>query len=376
MHILLLGWEFPPNSVGGLGTHTYGLARALSRIGISVTLFLPAGKYEKVPGVELVNIPVGAKYGVYSLTHGSERVYDNISETVNAYTREAARNAIGRDFDIIQANDWITAEAGIEIRRLTGKPLVLVMHSLEYDRTAGMPGKDIEERERRAVNSADKVIAVSRRLKEEIIKFYNCNPEKISVIHNAVDMDRLKKLDTGQRKKLVLYVGRLSPQKGLYNLLQAFKIVASNDKEVKLGIAGEGPEMLKLIDLSITLGIKDRVIFFGRVSEDEKDYLYSVAKVFVMPSVSEPFGITALEAVAYNTPVVVSKQSGVSETLSNVFKVDFWDTNQMADIILGILNYPMLDEIITRQANGELSKITWKERAKKFVDLYKSMSAG
>ncbi len=373
MKVLMLAWEFPPNIVGGLGRHSYNLVKALNSLGIHVELFLPRGKYTIIPGVDYIILPEEIKFSVYSNVHNLSVAYLDLLERVRAYTDAAVMSALTKDFDIIHANDWLTALAGIKVKELTGKKLIVTIHSTEYTRTIGHPWKFIEDIERMAVQKADVVVTVSEYSKNMISRLYNISPDKIKVIYNAIDQNEYSKHRLNANSKLVLYVGRLSPQKGVDHLIRAFKLVSENDKDAILGIAGEGPELGKLIDLTIDLDLQGRVIFFGRVSEEELHLLYSIASVFVMPSVSEPFGITALEAIASRVPTIISIESGVSEVVNNTFKVNFWDSYQMADIILGILNYNDVGDELSKNASAEIKKLTWENSARQFIDLYKQL---
>ncbi|MBE5729511.1 glycosyltransferase family 4 protein [Candidatus Parvarchaeota archaeon] len=373
MKVLMLAWEFPPNIVGGLGRHSYNLVKALNSLGIHVELFLPRGKYTIISGVDYIILPEEIKFSVYSNVQNLSVAYLDLLERVRAYTDAAVRSALTKDFDIIHANDWLTALAGIKIKELTGKKLIVTIHSTEYTRTIGHPWKFIEDIERMAVQKADVVVTVSEYSKNMISRLYNVSPDKIKVIYNAIDQNEYSKHRLNANSKLVLYVGRLSPQKGVDHLIRAFKLVSENDKDAILGIAGEGPELGKLIDLTIDLDLQGRVIFFGRVSEEELHLLYSIASVFVMPSVSEPFGITALEAIASRVPTIISIESGVSEVVNNTFKVNFWDSYQMADIILGILNYNGVGDELSKNASAEIKKLTWENSARQFIDLYKQL---
>lgn len=373
MKVLMLAWEFPPNIVGGLGRHSYNLVKALNSLGIHVELFLPRGKYTIISGVDYVILPEEIKFSVYSNVQNLSVAYLDLLERVRAYTDAAVRSALTKDFDIMHANDWLTAMAGIKIKELTGKKLIVTIHSTEYTRTIGHPWKFIEDIERMAVQKADVVVTVSESSKNMISRLYNVLPDKIKVIYNAIDQNEYSKHRLNANSKLVLYVGRLSPQKGVDHLIRAFKLVSENDKDAILGIVGEGPELGKLIDLTIDLDLQGRVIFFGRVSEEELHLLYSIASVFVMPSVSEPFGITALEAIASRVPTIISIESGVSEVVNNTFKVNFWDSYQMADIILGILNYNGVGDELSKNASAEIKKLTWENSARQFIDLYKQL---
>ncbi|MEM3191838.1 MAG: glycosyltransferase family 4 protein [Candidatus Parvarchaeota archaeon] len=373
MKILMLAWEFPPNIVGGLGRHSYNLVKALNDLGVRIELLLPKGKYKMIQGVEYTVLPEGIKFGVYSDMHDLNAVYYDLLGRVRSYTDLAVMAALKKDFDLIQANDWLTALAGVRIKELTGKKLIVVIHSTEYSRTIGHPWKYIEDIERYVIGKADAVVTVSEYSKDLISKLYGTPKDRIKVIYNAINLDEYSRYKFKRNSKLVLYVGRLSPQKGVDHLIRAFKIVSENDSDAILGIAGEGPELNRLIELTIDLNLQDRVLFFGRVSEEELHFLYGVAGVFIMPSVSEPFGITALEAIASRVPTIISIDSGVSEVVNNTFKVNFWDSQQMADIILGILNYNAVGEELSRNALIEIGKLTWEDSARRFIDLYRSL---
>ena len=378
MHILMLGWEFPPHSIGGLGRHTYELLRALSKKDLTMSIILPFSDYKNLPGIKFISAQLIKIPSIYSFSknHDALNLYGELSAEVDAYTKKAVELAASESFDLVHANDWITGRAGAEIKRRFGKPLLMTVHSTESDRTIGHPQYWIEQEERRAISNADYIIAVSERLRRQLIKNYGVPVERISVIHNAIDTSKFYSNAENRDAKMILYVGRLSLQKGIDHLLKAFKTVAENDKDAILYIVGEGPQLKDLIDLSIDLNLEDRVIFAGRISDEEMKRLYSEASVFVMPSVSEPFGITALESVASRAPTIISIQSGVSEILKNVFKVDFWDTRQMADIILGLLHYPAIKEQMSSQAYKELDTVTWEAAADIFLGVYKRLING
>ncbi|MCL5420605.1 MAG: glycosyltransferase family 4 protein [Candidatus Parvarchaeota archaeon] len=377
MRILFLGWEFPPHSVGGLGTHSYNLIRALSAKGIKIDLVLPFKDHLDIPGVNFLTFEGTSFKSIYSLSgekndSSSEKtLYNNIFNEVEEYKNKALKLQSKTAFDVIHANDWVTGRAAIEIKKKTGKKLIATIHSTEYDRTAGNPWKEIEREEKDLMDNADVIVTVSARLKDELVKVYNMDERKIKVVYNAINKDRfgiVRKKDAN--KKVILYVGRLSVQKGVENLIRAFKIVSEKDKDAVLYIVGEGSEMANLINLSINLELADRIIFLGRAPDEEVELLYSIAKVFVMPSISEPFGIVALEAIASRVPTIMSSQSGVSEVIRNALKVDFWDVQQMADLIAGLLSYSEMNSEISKEAYKELNNITWEKAADEFIQLY------
>ncbi len=377
MKVLFLGWEFPPQSIGGLGTHSYNIVKALSEKGVIVTVILPFKEHTKIKGVKFLTFESQLSSGMYTLSNKkrgdkdeAKMLYKDVLSEVEEYKNRALELSNKADFEVIHANDWVTGRAAIEIKKRTGKKLIVTIHSTEYDRTAGKPWNKIVEEEKALIDNADIIVTVSRRLKEEIISLYKADEKKISVVYNAINKEKFKGIKKNSKQKIVLYVGRLSVQKGIDNLIKAFKIVSEKYEDVLLYIIGEGSELPNLINLSIKLGLADKVIFLGRVPDQEMEVFYSIANIFVMPSVSEPFGIVALEAIASNVPTIVSTQSGVSEIIKNTFKVDFWDTEQMADLILGVLNYDQIDKELSKNAYKELDNITWEKAAEKFITLY------
>ncbi len=377
MKVLFLGWEFPPHSVGGLGTHSYNIVKALSEEGIIVNVILPFKEHAEIKGVNFLTFKselfesmynISAKKGITG--DNEKNLYRDVFNEVEEYKNKAVELSSKVEFDVIHANDWVTGKAAIEIKKRTGKKLVATIHSTEYDRTAGKPWERIEKEEKELIDNADTIVTVSRRLKEELISLYNANGKKISVIYNAINREKFKGMKRNSNKEVVLYVGRLSVQKGIDNLIKAFKIVSGKNDNALLYVIGEGPELSNLINLSINLDLSDKVIFLGRVPDGEMEMLYSIANVFVMPSVSEPFGIVALEAIASNVPTIVSSQSGVSEVIRNTLTVDFWDTEQMADLIIGLLDHSEANKEITKNAYKELDDITWEKSAEKFIEIY------
>ncbi len=379
MKVLFLGWEFPPHSVGGLGTHSYNIVKTLSEKGVIVNVILPFKEHIEINGVNFLTFESRLFESMYDISSrkngkdmaGENALYKDVFNEVEEYKNRAVELSSKIDFDVIQANDWVTGRAAIAIKKNTGKKLIATIHSTEYDRTAGKPWESISKEEKELIDRADTVVTVSRRLKEEIISLYKTDEKKISVIYNAINKEKFNVIKISNGQKIVLYVGRLSVQKGIDNLIKAFSVVAKKNGDALLYIIGEGPELSNLINLSINLELADRIIFLGRVPDEDMEALYSIANVFVMPSVSEPFGIVALEAIASNVPTIVSSQSGVSEVIRNTLKVDFWDTEQMADLILGLLDYSEINSELSKEAYKELDSITWEKAAEKFIELYK-----
>lgn len=368
----MIGWEFPPYVSGGLGTHTYELTRKMPS-DVNVTFLMPDRGELSVPWMKIKRVMVSIGFGPYTTFTGSV-LTDSIIKSVEKYAEEVCKMAKQTDFDIIHCHDWLTVLGGICAKRETGKPLVFTVHSTEYDRSIGNPCPWVMDIERYGIHEADGIIAVSKRIKKQIIEKYGADPKKIRVIYNAIDA---LSFDLGGKVKpgedMILYLGRLTLHKGVDHLLRAAKIVIEHHPDAKFVIAGKGDKLKDLLELSIDLGIEDSVFFLGYVLDKDMKKLYTRADVFVMPSVFEPFGITALEAMAAGTPTIISKTSGVSEVAINVFKVDFWDTEKMASRILEILNYRELSEEMSDQCKEEAKNITWDDIAMQTREFYKSL---
>jgi glycosyltransferase involved in cell wall biosynthesis len=280
-----------------------------------------------------------------------------------------------KSFDVIHCHDWLTVKAGIELKKRLGIPLVVTFHSTEFDRTANLwPFWWIVAAERDAVLNADLIIAVSERIKRELVEQYGANPFKVRVVYNAIDQSELKseakKEHLGVSGNVVLFHGRLSVQKGPEFFLKAAKKVLEKNKGVRFVLSGKGDLLPRLVDLSIELGISDKVTFTGYLPQEQLADLYAVSDVFVLPAVSEPFGITVLEAMAAGVPCVISKTTGVGEIVNHCLRVDFWDVDELANKILGLLNYSELKELVKREAIREVKKFTWEDCASKTLWVY------
>ena len=269
-------------------------------------------------------------------------------------------------YDLIHCHDWLTMRAGVTLKEKTGLPLIITIHSTEYDRAGWLyPNQWFIDLERYGMEKADKIIAVSYFTKRVIIEKYGINPDKIEVVHNAV-----YPIHEGQKQEIVLFLGRLTIQKGAEFFLKAAQKVKEHEPYARFVVAGTGDMLPRLIDQAIHLGISDRVIFTGRLTEEEVKHIYSISSVYVMPSVSEPFGITALEAISAGTPTIVSKTAGVAETFKNCLKVDFWDTDEMANKIISILKYDPLRSTISQEGKQEIDLFTWNRVAIQTIDVY------
>ena len=396
MKVLMFGWEFPPLSTGGLGTACYGLTKSLSRKGIEITFVLPYSfDFENADFVKLVSAGKvkirkissalkpylsSEEYTKSIKQNKSPKIYGStLFDEVYRYTIAAERIAEEEDFDVIHCHDWMTFGAGIRAKRKKNKPLVLHVHSTELDRTGGhQVNQYVYDLERQGLHKADKIIAVSNFTKNEIMTHYNIPAEKIRVVHNAVDFTQygydeefnLKKTD-----KIVLFLGRLTLQKGPDYFIYSAKKVLEHEKNVKFIVAGTGNMEASLIEKAIELGIADKVLFAGFLAQDDVERAYKMADVYVMPSVSDPFGITALEAMKNKTPIIVSKQSGVSEVVKHCLKVDFWDVNEISSKIIALLRYKSLHESLKESSYDEVKKFNWDVPAEKCIQVYNELTS-
>ncbi|RLG18453.1 glycosyltransferase family 1 protein [Nanoarchaeota archaeon] len=368
----MIGWELPPFSTGGLGTHCYSLTKRLSKY---VSIFFTMPNRKGVPSydfMEIIPIPSPSLgVGVYvTADHKVHYMSDWIPHIIDVYAKEIVKAVKNIDFDLIHSHDWLTAPAAMAVKKLTGKPWIYTVHSTEWDRSGGSPWPEALAVETEGLRNADMIIAVSNRTKNMLIEKYGIPPEKIRVVYNATEPITYR----GRKySKMVLYLGRLTVQKGLYHFLHAAKLVLEKDPNVLFVIAGTGPDEDYLINLSIELGIHNNVVFTGFVPDEEVKKLYGSASLYVLPSKSEPFGITVLEAMSAGTPVIVSKQTGVSEVIRNCIKVDFWDTRLMASAILEVLNYPSLMESLRANGYKDLHRITWEDSARKTYNVYRDV---
>jgi glycogen(starch) synthase len=423
VRVFMLGWEFPPFISGGLGTACYGLTRALDQLGVKVTFVLPKMvESEYVTHVKLLT-PSMCRMGVDWATRGcqlknvtfrsiasplqayatpetyderlerSQRLKEDIARRgrsgqgwgagpdysgdmyreVRRYAAVAVDLARQEAFDIVHAHDWMTYPAGVAVAAMSGRPLVVHVHSTEFDRSGEHVNQVIYEIEREGMERADKVITVSHYTRGIIISRYGIPAEKVEVIYNGVE--RNGRWSPGQAcitrdEKLVLFLGRITMQKGPEYFLHAAKRVLEVMDNVKFVMAGSGDLMYRSIELAAQLGIGQKVLFTGFLRGDDVRRIYRMADLYVMPSVSEPFGIAPLEALDNDVPVIISKQSGVSEVLKHALKVDFWDINEMANKIVAVLKYPPLRATLRSHGNFEVRKLRWKDAAQQCANVY------
>lgn len=382
----MFGWEFPPFSMGGLGTACYGLTKGLSKNKVSVLFIIPNAEYEAlsehvelksasklVPNLKIKRVSslmtpyITSEEYMHIRKEQKKGIYgENLFNEVKLYAERAKKIVMKEHFDIIHAHDWMTYPAAIEAKKLTGKKLILHIHATEYDRTGDIGGNPkVHEIEKQGLELADKIISVSQFTKNKIMQKYGIPENKIKVIHNAVDFDveETVPFKISKDEKVVLFLGRITLQKGPDYFVDAAKKVLEKDPNVKFIIAGSGDMELQIVQKVAALGLGDKILFSGYLRGADVDRAYKLADLYVMPSVSEPFGITPLEALRNNIPVIISKQSGVSEVLKHALKVDFWDVNELANKILTVLKYRALHNELTKHGTKELRKFSWEKQA-------------
>jgi glycogen(starch) synthase len=299
---------------------------------------------------------------------------------VHRYAAVAVDLARSEQFDVVHAHDWMTYPAGIAVSAMSGKPLIVHVHSTEFDRSGEHVNQVIYDIERMGMHAAHKVVAVSHFTRSIIIGRYGVGGEKVEVVHNGVERNgngAWALTETGIKKdeKIVLFLGRITMQKGPEYFLGAAKKVLEVMENVKFVMAGSGDMMHRAVELAAELGIGHKVLFTGFLRGEDVQKIYRMADLFVMPSVSEPFGIVPLEALEHDVPVIISKQSGVSEVLRHALKVDFWDVNEMANKIVAVLKYPPLSMTLRDYGNFEVRKLSWSDSASKCGKIYEETLA-
>ncbi len=425
----MFGWEFPPHIAGGLGTACYGMTRGLAKNGVDVIFVMPkASGDEDQRFVKVVNASdVETTFGPVD---GSEDIWDkltfiqidsnmvpyispeeyatyhdeyvksgrrvcqsgdvwkqrytfsgkygaNLMEEVARYAMVAAqvaRNLEGQ-FDVIHAHDWLTYYAGIAAKRVSGKPLVVHMHATEFDRSGEHINEQTYAIERAGMEAADKVIAVSNLTRNIIIEKYGIPADKVVTVHNAVRFAEGSdnEAERGVDDKIVTFLGRITYQKGPDYFVEAAAKVLKRVPNVRFVMAGSGDMMNHIVRRVARLGIADRFHFTGFLRGEDVHKMFTLSDVYVMPSVSEPFGISPLEAMKSNVPVIISKQSGVAEVLDYAIKVDYWDVDAMADAIHALICYPALSKMFARKGLEEVTGLKWDNAAAKIKAVYESV---
>lgn len=425
----MFGWEFPPHISGGLGTACYGLTKAMAQQDLDIIFIVPrAWGDEDQSLMQLVganNIPVKVqKYSfrdeeikkskdIHYIEIGSKMIpyvsteeYYNVLnrrtdlkkqlkkyvevkeldtikfeggygggllQEVASYAYVARQIAQEYEFDIIHSHDWLTYDAGIAAKEVSGKPLVIHVHATEFDRSGMHVNQVVYDIERRGMHAADAVITVSNLTRSTVLNNYGVDSAKVTTAYNGVDDVTLDKPQLFEKKiddKIVTFLGRITFQKGPEYFLEAAAKVLQRKKNVKFVMAGSGDLMEKMMWRAAELGISENFYFTGFLRGDDVIHMLSISDVYVMPSVSEPFGISPLEAMRSNVPVIISKQSGVSEILKHAIKIDFWDVDSMADAIYGIVSYNGLDTMFRNHAKAEVDSLKWDSAAKTVKNIY------
>jgi glycosyltransferase involved in cell wall biosynthesis len=303
-----------------------------------------------------------------------EHYAGDMNSEVQRYARLVTQIASQEEFDVIHAHDWMTYPAGLAIAGITGKPLVIHVHSTEFDRSGENVNQQIYDIEHQGMHGADRVITVSYLTKKIATTRYNVPDDKIRVVYNAVELDGTQHAPNHTQirndEKIVLFLGRITMQKGPEYFLAAAKKVLEVMDNVRFVMAGSGDMIRRVIELAAEMGIGHKVLFTGFLRGNDVERIYRMADLYVMPSVSEPFGIAPLEALSHDVPVIVSKQSGVSEILQHVLKVDFWDINEMANKIIAVLKHPPLYSTLKEHGSFEVRKLSWIDAAKSCVGVY------
>ncbi|MBO7566520.1 MAG: glycosyltransferase [Bacteroidales bacterium] len=302
------------------------------------------------------------------------RYTSNLYTETDMYARVAAELSKHYDFDVIHAHDWLTYEAGVAIKEQTGKPLVVHVHATEFDRSGGNYVNDrVFKIEKHGMKEADAVVTVSNLTRDTVVKKYDIDPDKVQTVYNAVDFKPIRRVTNKKGPKLITFLGRITRQKGPeYFLRAAYKVLQELD-DIRFVMAGNGDMYHAMIRETARLGIADKFHFTDFLDRDGVRKLFSITDVFVMPSVSEPFGIVPLEAVRSGIPVIISRQSGVSEILDNAIKVDYWDDNAMANAIYSLVKYPTLAKHLSRNGKEEVSKIKWDFTAIDIRNIYEEL---
>ena len=381
----MIGWEYPPNNSGGLGVACQGIVENLVDQGEEILLVLPNQNKTEEGKRDGFSTQSGKKYSVlyvhsplrpYAGRDGKKYSGDLIAD-VESFARKVLVAVKNEDFDIIHVHDWLTVPAGIKIKETSGKPLVMHVHSTEYDRTAGGdPNAKVSDIESRGFEEADMIITVSKYTKDLLVKKFGVSETKIKVVHNGNNyLPEKGKVSTNFLKDspVVIFVGRLTVQKGPAYFLDLARKVLDERPETIFVFVGNGDMYQHLLLTSAYQQLSGSVLFAGFLRDSAKDRLYQRADVFVMPSVSEPFGIVALEAAMAGVPVIISKTSGASEVLPSSIKLDFWDTDQMAKSVLKLIAKGDFGRELGERVRKEAEVVTWDKSAMKIKDSYKQL---
>ncbi len=421
MKVLMFGWEFPPHISGGLGTACYGLVKGMAHHNQELIFVVPKLWGDEDPLAEFVNasdveidyrerrfrdiwknltyLEVSSflvpyldpeEYRKYTqrLKNDKESLDESVLSNkfnfsgkygkdlimeVSRYALVAGQIAKNKAHDLIHAHDWLSFPAGIAAKSISGKPLIAHVHATEFDRSGQTVNQQVYDIERAGMEAADKIIAVSQLTKNTIVSKYGIPAEKVVVVHNAVlDTSVIKsKEEKKVPEKIVTFLGRITFQKGPEYFVEAAAKVLGKDDNVRFVMAGSGDLLNTMVERVAELRIGTKFHFTGFLKGNDVDKMFALSDVYVMPSVSEPFGISPLEAVRHNTPVIISKQSGVAEVLQNAVKVDFWDIDAMADAIFALLHYDGISKMFKEMGREELKRLKWEHVAERVIKIYK-----
>ena len=425
MRVLMFGWEFPPHIAGGLGTACEGIVKGLAHNGVEVLFVMPSASGDEdqscariinasdvavnnvsdsveefINKVKFINVDSSLvpyvdpseyyeaiekmkKEHVSETSVGfgqkfkfSGKYGANLLEEVSRYAQVGGTIAMQNEFDVIHAHDWLTYLAGIAAKELTGKPLVVHVHATSFDRGSDdMVDSRVYAIEKRGMEAADCVVTVSDLTRNIVINRYGIDPAKVVTVHNAVDFSGRDdiKVKRAVSDKIVTFLGRITFQKGPEYFIEAAAKVLKRTPNVRFVMAGSGDMMNKAIRQVARLGISDRFHFTGFLRGKEVQKMFALSDVYIMPSVSEPFGISPLEAMRSNVPSIISHQSGAAEVLKYALKVDFWDVDAMADDIYALLQYPALARFATKQGYDEVNELKWNGATAKLKKVYESV---
>ncbi|HUV01790.1 MAG TPA: glycosyltransferase [Bacteroidales bacterium] len=423
MRVLMFGWEFPPHISGGLGTASFGLTKGMSTLDDLEVIFVVPKVWgdEDQTKVRLIGanqVPVAFKqvfykgfrrpiekievsskivpytdpedfykmtrsevsgYNMFIQTNNKGMVdfsgkYDgSLMDEIYKYAVVASVIADENEFDIIHAHDWLAYPAGIAAMGVSGKPLVIHVHATDFDRSGGNVNPDVYRIEKNGMDAASKIITVSNLTRDIVINKYQIDPDKVETVYNAVEPVRITEdvvVEKGFDEKVVTFLGRITLQKGPEYFIEAAHKVLKVMPNIRFVMAGSGDMMERMMRRAAVLKITDRFHFTGFLKGKDVFTMLTLSDVYIMPSVSEPFGISPLEAMQSNVPVIISKQSGVSEILTHAVKTDFWDIDAMADAIYGILNYPALAQMFIKNGKEEVVRLKWDNSARHVRDIY------
>ena len=425
MRVLMFGWEFPPHITGGLGTACYGLTRGLAKKNIEVIFVVPKAFgdedksairlvaaedidvshtqtdleefWHKIHYLEISSniVPYVDPEEFQKLIEQSEREKTNVNEftstrkfkfsgkygvnlmeEVTRYALIASSLATKHEFDVIHAHDWLTYPAGIAAKMISGKPLVIHVHATEFDRSGENVNPSVFAIERRGMEVADKIITVSNLTRNIVISKYGIPEDKVITVHNAVDFSNGEEFQEYKKnlpEQIVTFLGRVTYQKGPDYFVEAANKVLKKNQNVRFVMAGSGDMLNRMIRRVAELGISHKFHFTGFLKGTDVNRMFQLSDVYVMPSVSEPFGISPLEAMRSNVPVIISKQSGVAEVLKYALKIDFWDIDAMADSIFGLLNYKALSNFFIKYGQEEVNNLKWENAADGVKGVYESL---